>query len=223
MIKEIIESGNWEKLLYYIVEEENLDPWNLDVVKLADKFIEYINSVRDIDFRIPAKVLYVAILLLKLKIETLFPKDEKTEKEIKEILELPEIDISNIEINLPVKRFAISQITLENLIDALRKVIELKEKKERKRERLGKIKEGFKVDETNYEKIIEDVYEKIKNILSKKEIMIFDELIEKNDKIDIYLKFFSILSLEMKNKIRTYQEDFLKEIYIKLFEKSNNS
>ena len=223
MIKEIIESGNWEKLLYYIVEEENLDPWNLDVVKLADKFIEYINSVRDIDFRIPAKVLYVAILLLKLKIETLFPKDEKSEKEIKEILELPEIDISNIEINLPVKRFAISQITLENLIDALRKVIELKEKKERKRERLGKIKAGFKVDETNYEKIIEDVYEKIKNILSKKEIMIFDELIEKNDKIDIYLKFFSILSLEMKNKIRTYQEDFLKEIYIKLFEKSNNS
>jgi segregation and condensation protein A len=223
MIKEIIESGNWEKLLYYIVEEENLDPWNLDVVKLADKFIEYINSVRDIDFRIPAKVLYVAILLLKLKIETLFPKDEKTEKEIKEILELPEIDISNIEINLPVKRFAISQITLENLIDALRKVIELKEKKERKRERLEKIKEGFKVDETNYEKIIEDVYEEIKNILSKKEIMIFDELIEKNDKIDIYLKFFSILSLEMKNKIRTYQEDFLKEIYIKLFEKSNNS
>ena len=223
MIKEIIESGNWEKLLYYIVEEENLDPWNLDVVKLADKFIEYINSVRDIDFRIPAKVLYVAILLLKLKIETLFPKDEKTEKEIKEILELPEIDISNIEINLPVKRFAISQITLENLIDALRKVIELKEKKERKRERLGKIKEGFKVDETNYEKIIENVYEEIKNILSKKEIMIFDELIEKNDKIDIYLKFFSILSLEMKNKIRTYQEDFLKEIYIKLFEKSNNS
>jgi segregation and condensation protein A len=216
MIREIIENGNWEKLLYYIVEEENLDPWNLDISKLADKFIEYINSVKDIDFRIPAKVIYVAILLLKLKIETLFPKDEKVEKEIKEILELPEIDISNIEINLPVKRFAISQITLENLIDALRKAIELKERKERKKERFEKIKEKFKINETNYEKIVESVYEKIKNILSKKEIMVFDELIEKNDKIDIYFKFFSVLSLEMKNKIRTYQEDFLKEIYIKL-------
>jgi len=216
MIREIIESGNWEKLLYYIVEEENLDPWNLDIAKLADRFIEYINSVKDIDFRIPAKVLYVAILLLKLKIETLFPKDEKIEKEVKEILELPEIDISSIEINLPVKRFAISQITLENLIDALRKVIELKEKKERKKEGIEKIKERFKVDETNYEKIIEGVYEKIKNILSKKEVMIFDELIERKDKIDIYFKFFSVLFLEMKNKIVTHQEDFLKEIYIKL-------
>jgi segregation and condensation protein A len=216
MIREIIENGNWEKLLYYIVEEENLDPWNLDISKLADKFIEYINSVKDIDFRIPAKVIYVAILLLKLKIETLFPKDEKVEKEIKEILELPEIDISNIEINLPVKRFAISQITLENLIDALRKAIELKERKERKKERFEKIKEKFKIDETNYEKVVESVYEKIKNILSRKEVMVFDELIEKNDKIDIYFKFFSVLSLEMKNKIRTYQEDFLKEIYIKL-------
>jgi segregation and condensation protein A len=219
MIREIIESGNWEKLLYYIVEEENLDPWNLDISKLADKFVEYINSVKDIDFRIPAKVIYIAILLLKLKIETLFPKDEKVEDEIKEILELPEIDLSNIEINLPVKRFAISQITLENLIDALRKAIELKEKKERKKERFEKIKERFKVDEINYEKIIESVYEKIKNILSKKEVMIFNELIEKNEKIDIYFKFFSVLSLEMKNRIRTYQEDFLKEIYIKL----NNS
>jgi len=216
MIREIIENGNWEKLLYYIVEEENLDPWNLDISKLADKFIEYINSVKDIDFRIPAKVIYVAILLLKLKIETLFPKDEKVEKEIKEILELPEIDISNIEINLPVKRFAISQITLENLIDALRKAIELKERKERKKERFEKIKEKFKIDETNYEKVVESVYEKIKNILSRKEVMVFDELIEKNDKIDTYFKFFSVLSLEMKNKIRTYQEDFLKEIYIKL-------
>jgi len=219
MIREIIESGNWEKLLYYIVEEENLDPWNLDVSRLADKFIEYINSVEDIDFRIPAKVIYIAILLLKLKIETLFPKDEKVEKEIKEILELPEIDISNIEINLPVKRFAISQITLENLIDALRKAIQLKERKERKKEKFEKIKEEFKVDETNYEKVVESVYEKIKNILSKKEVMMFNELIEKNDKMDIYFKFFSVLSLEMKDKIRTYQEDFLREIYIKL----NNS
>ncbi|MEM0481101.1 MAG: segregation/condensation protein A [Candidatus Aenigmatarchaeota archaeon] len=214
MIKEIIESGNWEKLLYYIVEEEQLDPWNLDISILADKFIEYVRKAQDLDFRIPAKVLYIAVFLLKLKLETLFPRNQEIEEEIREILELPTIDLSNLEISLPIKRLPISQITLENLINALRQVLILKEKKEERKERLKKIKEGFKFEEINYEEIIENVYKKISEVLSQKEKMLFDELIDKDDKFDKYLKFFSILSLEMRSKISTYQEDFLKEIYI---------
>lgn len=215
-IFDIIESGNWEKLLYYIVEFENLNPYDIDLVKLCDKFLEYMNKAKELDFRIPAKVIFIATFLLKLKLDLLFPQNQETEEKIKEILDIPKIDISNLELNLPIKRLPISQITLEELIYSLRKILELKDKKEKKISRLRRIKESMKeyFEEIEIDKIIEEVYQKILELVKYKDSLLFDEILEKNDFREIYIKFVSILHLELQKKIKTEQKDFFDKIFI---------
>jgi len=215
-IFEIIESGNWEKLLYYIVEFENLNPYDIDLIKLCDKFLEYVNKAKELDFRIPAKVLQIAIILLKLKVDLLFPKEQEIQEEIREILELPKIDLSNLEISLPIKRLPISQITLEDLIISLRKVLSLKEKKERRKMRREKLEEEMKsyIEEINIQEIINNVYAKIYDLLKEKEKIKFEEILEKKDLKELYLKFISILHLEFEKKIKTFQEDHFEKIFI---------
>jgi len=221
-IFEVIESGDWEKLIYYIVEFENINPYDVDLVKLCDKFLEYINRAKELDFRIPAKVLYIAVFLLKLKVDLLFPKEQEVQEEIREILELPKIDLSNLEISLPAKRLPISQITLEELIESLRRVLTLKEKKEKRKLLRKEIEERMKnyFEEINMEEIVNSVYFKISELLKEKNKVVFDELIERKDFKDFYFKFVSILHLELQRKIKTYQKDHFEKIFI---EKSNSN
>ncbi|MEM5828198.1 MAG: segregation/condensation protein A [Candidatus Aenigmatarchaeota archaeon] len=220
-IFEIIESGNWEKLIYYIVEFENLNPYDIDLVKLCDKFLEYINKAKELDFRIPAKVLYIAIFLLKLKVDLLFPQEQEIQEEIREILELPKIDISNLELSLPIKRLPISQITLEELIDSLRKVLSLKEKKEKRRILRKEIEDRLKnyFEEIDIEKIIQQVYEKIESLLKSKEKILFDEILTNRSFREVYSSFVSILHLELQQKIKTFQENPFDKIVIEKYNK----
>ncbi|MEM5821358.1 MAG: segregation/condensation protein A [Candidatus Aenigmatarchaeota archaeon] len=222
-IFEIIESGNWEKLIYYIVEFENLNPYDIDLVKLCDKFLEYVNRARELDFRIPAKVLYIAIFLLKLKVDLLFPQEQEIQEEIREILELPKIDISNLELSLPTKRLPISQITLEELIDSLRKVLALKEKKEYRKKLRKQIEERFKdyFEEMDIEKIIQQVYERVENLLKSKEKIFFDEILQSRNFREFYSTFFSILHLELQQKIKTFQEKPFDKIVIEKYSKES--
>ncbi|MEM5882183.1 MAG: segregation/condensation protein A [Candidatus Aenigmatarchaeota archaeon] len=217
-IFEIIERGDWEKLLYYIIEFENLNPYDIDLIKLCDKFLEYVNIAKDLDFRIPAKVLYIAVFLLKLKVDLLFPKEQEVQEKIREILDLPQIDISNLEISPPIKRLPISQVTLDELIISLRKVLELKEKKEKRfrkrKENEEKIRSYF--EEIDIEKIVENVFQKILNLIKERENVLFREILENRDWKEIYIKFYSVLHLEMQKRIRTEQQEPFSEISIYL-------
>ena len=81
ILKMIIEKESWEEIIYYIVNVENLDPWNVDLVKLTDRFLNFINNVKELDFRIPAKIVFVVAVLLRLKADNLsiFVEKEKEE------------------------------------------------------------------------------------------------------------------------------------------------
>lgn len=215
-IFEIIESGNWEKLIYYIVEIENLNPYDIDLVRLCDKFLEYIKKAEELDFRIPAKVLYIAIFLLKLKVDLLFPKEQEIQEKIREILDLPQIDISNLELNLPIKRLPISQVTLDELIFSLKKILAQKEKKEKRLLKRKALEENIinRIEEIDIDKIIREVFQKILELIKNREKIFFEEILEKREWKEIYIKFFSILQLELEKKIKTLQEEPFGKIYI---------
>ncbi len=209
-LKEIMEKGTWEDLLIYIVEVEKLDAEKLDLIKFIDSFLSYIKIAKELDFRIPAKVLYIAVLLLKLKFKIFF--EEKQEE--KEIIEIPKIDLSKIEISIPIKRFPIAHTTLQDLILALRKVLEQKEKKEIRKIQLSSQKERFKFKFEEAEKYILETENKINELLKNKEKIEFKEILNEFSSEEIALRLFCVLNLEMKNKIQTFQEAPFKEIWI---------
>src|SRR4030067_829367 len=73
LLQRIMKQESWDDLIAQVVALDNLDPWDIDLVKLSDSFLKYIKSLERLDFRIPAKVVLVAAILLKLKAEILTP------------------------------------------------------------------------------------------------------------------------------------------------------
>ncbi len=64
-------------LLVPLIQEGKLDPWNVDIVQLADIYIEELRKREVLDLRIPARAIVAASFLLKKKVEALLPKPQK--------------------------------------------------------------------------------------------------------------------------------------------------
>ncbi|MCD6371400.1 MAG: segregation/condensation protein A [Candidatus Aenigmarchaeota archaeon] len=219
ILKSIIEKESWEEILYYIVSVENLDPWDINLVKLTDSFIKFINKVKELDFRIPAKVVFVAAVLLRIKSEYLSIFEEKEKELMKETRPFEElgIDPNLVKLSYPVKRIPKRPITLKELVNALRKAIEVKERRERRRKFVSRrISEAVEFVEEDITQRLEEVFRKVIERMERdKKIWVrFDEIVENWERGSIVRNFVPLLHLEQEGKLSTFQEDFFKEIYI---------
>lgn len=213
----ILEKENWEEIIYHIVSVEQLDPWNIDLVKLTDSFISYLKKIEDLDFRIPARVIFVAAVLLRLKADylSIFEEEEETIEQITQKFEDLEINPELIELGLPMRRIPKRQITIEELINALRKAISVREKRIEKR-KMWMRKVEVLISEEDITKKIEETMKEIDDLLNKmkKEKIEFRLLVKKWERKRIIEKFVPLLHLETQGKVETEQEDFFKEIFI---------
>jgi len=217
ILKMVIEKENWEEVIYYIVSLENIDPWDVDLVKLTDSFLKFIKNIEELDFRIPAKVVFVAAILLRLKSDNLsiFEEEDTDEilKEQKPFAELG-IDPNLVQLGYPMKRIPKRQVTLDELVTALRKALAVKE---RKTERIvvarGQLEDIGREEEdlTNRTEII---MKEIEDLLGKMSKVEFSKIVKQWKREKIVEKFIPLLHLEHDRKIECEQEDFFKEIMI---------
>lgn len=222
ILKTILEKESWEDVIYYIVSVENIDTWNVDLVKLSESFLKFVRSVKDLDFRIPAKIVFVSAILLKLKADYLSIFDEEETvvdqmlKEGKPFEELG-IDPNLAQLGYPMKRIPKRQVTLEELMTALKSAVKVKERKEMRR-RLWRERVEQNIDVTEgIEQRTERIMGSIDDLIAKSEggKIDFRNVVKdwKRDKIVEHL--LPVLHLEQEQKIETEQEDFFKDIMIK--------
>ena len=218
ILQTVIEKESWEEIIYHIVSLENLDPWNIDLVKLTNSFIKFLRDAETLDFRIPAKIVFVAAILLKLKADNLsiFEEETTVEEVIKEHpFEDLGIDPNLVELGIPMKRIPKRQITLEELMSALKKAIEVRERKiERKRRWRAAIQ--AQIVEEDITKRIEKIMKEIDNLSEKLKTnrLKFRQIVGKWDRDNIVEHLVPILHLEQDQKVKTEQEDFFKEIFV---------
>jgi len=67
------------ELLVQLAEEGEIDPWDIDVVRVTDKFLE---AIEDADLRTSGRALFYASVLLRMKSDELFATDEPEEEEL---------------------------------------------------------------------------------------------------------------------------------------------
>ena len=61
----------WQDIIYDLINTEQLDPWNINITILTEKYIERIENLEETDFFVSSKVLLAASLLLRIKSEIL--------------------------------------------------------------------------------------------------------------------------------------------------------
>ncbi|MFD1563860.1 segregation/condensation protein A [Haloarchaeobius amylolyticus] len=67
------------ELLVQLAEDGEIDPWDIDVVRVTDKFLEAIDEV---DLRTSGRALFYASVLLRMKSDELFAADEPDEEDL---------------------------------------------------------------------------------------------------------------------------------------------
>lgn len=66
---------SWKTILYDLVTGEQMNPWDVDISRLTQKYIETIKAMQAMDFRISGKILLAAAILLKIKSQYLLQHD----------------------------------------------------------------------------------------------------------------------------------------------------
>ena len=72
----------WQEIIYDLINTEQLDPWNINIVILTEKFFEKIEKYEELDFFVSSKVLLAASLLLRIKSEFLLNRYIKSIDEV---------------------------------------------------------------------------------------------------------------------------------------------
>jgi len=204
----IISGSDFQTVLKEIIIEEGLDPWNIDIVKLSDSLLKYLSQLEEINFRIPARFILVASILLRLKSESLVGKEEE-DFENKETIDIKGLDI----LEPPVERVPFRNITFEELTKALEKVIEKEEKK-----RITRLNKEKKIEELRkvVEIEIEDYIEKVFKELIKITKTTFYELTKNKENLEIARYFIALLHLANQQKIKIHQENLFDDFHIEL-------
>lgn len=220
LLQMIIEKETWEEVLYQIVSMENIDPWDVDLVKLTDGFLRYIRQSKQLDFRIPAKVVFVTAILLRLKSDYLSIFEEESavehvlEKE-KEMIDLG-VDPKLVKLGLPMKRAPKRQVTLDELVVALKKALSVRERRIERSQRIrSRLRQELRAHDDmvkRTEKIMAEIDKRIAE--SGGEKLKFRDIVGKWEREAIVNNLVPVLHLEKNEKVSTEQEDFFKEIYI---------
>ena len=216
----------WQTIIYELVKTEQMDPWDIDVSMLTQKYIEMIKSLKEHDFRISGKVLLAAAILLKIKSNKLVGEDlseldrlligveEEMEElgfeEASQVEKLTEIPALIPRTPQPRKR----KVSIFDLVEALERALEVK-----KRRLLNSIP-PMNVEAPKKKKditqIIREVYGKIKLFFvnTLKDKLTFSKLLPSESKEDKVYTFIPLLHLAQQSKIELVQDIPFGEIQI---------
>ena len=222
------EEVSWRAILYDLVKTEQMDPWDVNVTLLTQKYLEVIKKMQELDFRISGKILLAAAFLLKIKsshlvdndlanLDRMFNVNEDTEDELFEQLADGTKRIKEKYQLIPRQPQPRNRkVSLQDLINALQQAMETKKRI------LAKYKPvHFEMPKKGMDimGIIREMYHKI-TYYSEKENgnkLTFTQLLPpRAGKKEKVYTFIPLLHLENEQKIETEQQKPFGEIYVQL-------
>lgn len=228
---------SWKTLLYDLVKNEQMNPWDIDVSLITQRYVETIKRMQRMDFRVSGKVLLAAAILLKLKSQHLLQHDvdeldrllaRTTEPDIypdffsefsQDLFKAAE-KVDQLKPHLiprtpqPRQR----KITIYDLAEALQKAMEVKQRK-LARDYPVPLKMEIPKRKFDISHVIREVYSKIKTFFfqnSDKQLTFAQLLPPNSTKEEKVYTFIPLLHLDNQRKIDLWQKEHFGEIGIEL-------
>ena len=225
----------WQNIIFELIKTEQMNPWDIDISLLTQKYIEILRSLKEHDFRISGKVLLAAAILLKLKSNKLVGEELSELDRLlvgveEEMEELGFEEHSNIEklTEIPTLIPRTPQprqrkVSIYDLVEALEKALEVK--KRRLLHSIPPMNVEAPKKKKDITEIIRDVYIKIRTffISSVKDKLTFGKLLPSESREDKVHTFIPLLHLAQQNKIELLQDIPFGEIEILLMRKEESS
>jgi segregation and condensation protein A len=211
----LVKEATWKDLLFDLVKKNKIDPWNVDLVEVVDKYIETVKSLKVMDLRIPANIILAAAVLLRLKSEMLsFEEAAEDVQDAQETLARPDIYVEGLSVRL--RKPLHSRVSLNELIEALDEAMKLKQAKELGRETYVPELQ-IKINPIDIEAAEERLKGEIARRLDKEKMTTFSYLLKDMGFNDVLLEvFIPLIFLANKGSIALIQEKFFDEIIIRM-------
>ncbi|MBI5225756.1 segregation/condensation protein A [Candidatus Micrarchaeota archaeon] len=204
----------WKELLIELVSTEQMDPWDIDVGLVAQKYLELVRGMQSMDLRVPANVVLAAALLLRFKSENLMVEDETEDADTFEEQALRDEILPELvfRVNRPRRR----RMTLDELMKSLEDVIRKGRKTPPPRQFLPTLL--IEVPELDMDQKMQKVYDKVLSLKDSEGIVLFSNLLEEKNAEQIARHLLPVLHLVQDHKIHAWQDRFFGEIFIKILD-----
>lgn len=219
---------SWQQMIQDLIKSEQLDPWNIDISKLAQKYLDKVQEMEETNFIVSSKILLAAAILLRIKSELLINRyikslDEilfgKTEKKEVPPLEINLDDVSELFPRTPLPRP--KRVTMTELIQALNRAMVTEHRRIKNevsvKHALNRFNFFLPKSSTDVRFKIKEIYDKVKIFFSKNksiEKMTYSELAPTKE--EKRMSFGPILHLDNQDRIFLEQLNHFDEIYLYL-------
>lgn len=214
----------WQSMLIELVKTEEMDPWDVDMSHLSQRFLELLRTLKSMNLNISGKVVLAAAILLKMKTNRLFDDDlakldgliaasEQVDEEfMSELDELgepihglaPELGSADLIPRTPQPRKR--KVSIYDLVDALEKALQVEARRPPKPLDNRKLEIPKKAMDISI--VIRNIYQAIIKYLDGQEnqSIKFSQLIPSESKEDKIFTFIPLLHLTNQRKVDLEQE-----------------
>jgi len=222
---------SWKALLLDLVNSEQMDPWDIDIGLLTQRYIDRIKQLKETNLKASGKVLLAAAILLKIKSKRLVGEDlnefdrllaasEMTEEQFYDELEqeLAKGEVAGLHdqslellprLPQPRKR----KVSVYDLVRALEKALEVK--KRRLFNSLHDVNVVVPEKKMDIGAAMQSLYAKLLTFFAKgKRKLTFSSLLPSKKKEDKVYTFIPLLHLSNEGKIELEQKEHFGEINI---------
>lgn len=220
---------SWKAMIFDLVKKEGMDPWDVDVSFISQKYIERLKKIKELNLKVSGKVVLAASILLRLKSNKLIGSDldefdrliassEINEEEFydelaQELAKGEEIPKEKMDFSLlprlpqPRKR----KVSVFDLVNALEKALEVK-----KRRTLRNIKPDIKAPEKKFDigAAISELNERISRLSESRKDLKFHDLLREHNREEIVFTFLPLLHLSNQGEIYLKQDKAFGDIFI---------
>ncbi len=218
---DLIDQPAWKTILLDIVKAEKMDPWNIDVIQLADAYLSKINLLEKSNLRVPANAILASAILLKHKAKSLrLTSLDEVEAELKEKELTPEeraLLASQIPELRGTRMMREGRVTLDSLVQTIETMLAKSSTQSRFAKKLEELRFVMPDASFNIEEKMSDVMKRIESRADSQGLVLFSQLVveHKSDPIEIVNTFLPLLFLANRNKISIWQEQFWEDIFIR--------
>ena len=233
---DLVSRPAWKSILFDLIKKEKIVPWDIDISKLANAYMEKIQELKKFSFKIPANAVLVASILLAMKAKSIqissyladFEEEYEREEELDELLEEEEFTEYSTEDQPPAKqvvfepdlkppeRISARPVTIDELMFAIQKILDKTTTPRPRSPRKAPYVPDIKLPKETIEKRINATYNKLKELADSQSLVKFSDITDTTDSKQVLKEFLPLLYLANNQKINIWQDEFFGEIFIKV-------
>lgn len=217
----IAERPEWKEILVDVVKKQNLDPWNIDLVQISQRYLDRIKELKQLNLRVSANVVLAASILLRYKSDSWMLTDDRPENfvmipdEVYSEPVFPQLE--------SVLRTTTRKVSLEELIAAVEDIMVREKKRAEKQSRvMERIIPDTLLDMAqngeDFEKMLQAALDEVRKNADQENLVLFSDLLEEKTAHSAIDHLLPLLFLANDGKIAMWQEKAFSEIFIHLLD-----